>query len=215
VVVPPSPGLLCALGLLVEDLRTDLVRTRVALLGPGVVHTFSALFEELEREATSWLDRERVPSPRRSLERFLDMRYAGQNYELLVPVPEETWRDGRVDLLKAGFLERHETVYGFAADDEPIQIVNARLVARGVPDPPQVPRQKAGAADSAQALVGRRAMWIGAEQGFADVPVYDRAQLRAGHRLAGPAVVDQFDSTTVLLADQQAEVDELGSLVIT
>jgi N-methylhydantoinase A len=215
VVVPPSPGLLCALGLLVEDLRTDLVRTRVALLGPGVVHTFGALFEELEREATSWLDRERVPSPRRSLERFLDMRYAGQNYELLVPVPEETWRDGRVDLLKAGFLERHETVYGFAADDEPIQIVNARLVARGVPDPPQVPRQKAGAADSAQALVGRRAMWIGAEQGFADVPVYDRAQLRAGHRLAGPAVVDQFDSTTVLLADQQAEVDELGSLVIT
>jgi N-methylhydantoinase A len=58
-------------------------------------------------------------------------------------------------------------------------------------------------------------MWIGAEQGFADVPVYDRAQLRAGHRLAGPAVVDQFDSTTVLLAGQQAEVDELGSLVIT
>jgi N-methylhydantoinase A len=217
VVVPPSPGLLCALGLLVEDLRMDLVRTWIALLEPAVLAPLGGVFTELEREATGWLDRERVPRGRRSLARMLDMRYAGQNYELLVPVPEETWRGGErsIEPLRRKFLESHETVYGFAAADEPIQIVNARLVARGVPEPPEIRREKAGSADPTEALRGERRIWVDAERGFVDAPVYDRARLRAGHRVSGPAILDQFDSTTVLLAGQRGEVDELGCVVIT
>ena len=217
VVVPPGPGLLCALGLLVEDLRMDLVRTRVALLEPGVLAPLAAVFADLEREATGWLDRERVPRGRRSLARMLDMRYAGQNYELLVPVPEETWSGGArsIEPLRRTFLESHETAYGFAAPDEPIQIVNARLVARGVPEPPEIRREKAGSPDPAEAVKGERPIWVDAERGFVEVPVYDRARLRAGHRLQGPAILDQFDSTTVMLAGQHGEVDELGCLLIT
>jgi N-methylhydantoinase A len=144
------------------------------------------------------------------------MRYAGQNYELLVPVPEETWSPGdSVEPLRRRFLDRHETVYGFAAADEPIQIVNARLTARGVPEPPEVRREKVGPAEPSEALRGRRRVWVDAERGFVDAPVYDRAALRAGHRLSGPAILDQFDSTTVLLAGQRAEVDEVGFVVVS
>ena len=85
VVVPPSPGLLCALGLLVEDLRVDAVRTCVSRLEADALDRLDTLFAEMESDAVAWLEREQVPAARRSLERWLDMRYLGQNYELLVP----------------------------------------------------------------------------------------------------------------------------------
>src|SRR5262249_17413726 len=89
VVVPPSPGLLCALGLLVEDLRIDAVRTCLTRVDADALDRLGKLFGEMEADAVDWLERERVPPARRSLERWLDMRFLGQNYELLVPVPEE------------------------------------------------------------------------------------------------------------------------------
>lgn len=100
VVVPPSPGLLCALDLLVEDLRTDAVRTCVTRLDAEAVGRLDTLFVEMETEALGWLDREGVPAERRSVERWLDLRYVGQNYELLVRVPGEVWTGRRVEPLR-------------------------------------------------------------------------------------------------------------------
>jgi N-methylhydantoinase A len=214
VLVPPSPGLLCALGLLVEDLRTDAVRTCVAPLDADALHRLEALFAQMEAEALAWLERERVPADRRSIERWVDLRYAGQNYELLVEAPPEIWTDRRVDALRARFLALHETAYGYAAPDEPIQVVNARLVARGRPTPPAAPRP-ARAAGARPTPIARRPVHVDETGEAARCPVYDRSQLRAGHRLDGPAVVEQFDSTTLVLPGQRAEVDDLGCLVIT
>jgi N-methylhydantoinase A len=214
VAVPPSPGLLCALGLLVEDLRTDAVRTHLARLEPAGLDVLAARFSEMERDVTQWLDRERVPDARRRLERWLDLRYVGQNFELLVPVPEETWRDGDCRALRRRFLETHEQVYGFAAEDEPIQVVNVRLVARGLANPPKLLRVPRGPADTSAALVGRRPVYVDEETGFAACPVYARSRLLAGQRIAGPAVIEQFDATTWLLPRQTAEVDDVGFLVI-
>jgi len=214
VAVPPSPGLLCALGLLVEDLRTDAVRTHLARLEPVGLPALAARFAELERDVTRWLDRERVPEARRRLERWLDLRYVGQNFELLVAVPDETWREGDCRALRRRFLRTHEQVYGFAAEDEPIQVVNVRLVARGLADPPKLVRVPRGPADTSAALVGQRAVYVDDEEGFVKCPVYARSRLLAGQRLVGPAVVEQFDATTWLLPRQAAEVDGLGFLVI-
>ena len=214
VVVPPNPGLLCALGLLVEDLRTDAVRTCVARLEPDSLAGLDKLFIEMEAEGRSWLEREGVPADRRSLERWLDMRYVGQNYELLVPVPEEVWTARRLDTLRARFLTMHETAYGYAAADEPIQIVNCRLVARGRPDPPTLPRHGGAAADAARAVITHRRVFFEDADDFVDCPVYDRRRLGAGHVIAGPAVIDQFDSTTLLHPGQRAQVDALGCLLI-
>jgi len=212
--VPPAPGLLCALGLLIEDLRTDAVRTHLAPLEPDRLAALAARFAEMERDAMRWLDRESVPTARRRLERWLDLRYVGQNFELQVPVPEETWRDGDCTALRRRFLETHEQVYGFAAEDEPVQVVNVRLVARGLADPPRLARLPRGGAEASTAEIGRRGVYVDDAQGVVPCPVYDRARLLAGQRIAGPAVVEQFDATTWLLPRQEAVVDDLGFLVI-
>jgi N-methylhydantoinase A len=156
-----------------------------------------------------------VPAGRRQLTRWLDLRYEGQNYELLVPVPEEAWRERSVTALVREFRRVHEETYGFAAEDEPIQVVNARLEARGLPESLELPRLKSGAADATGAIVSRRGVDFAEDGGRLDCPVYDRARLGAGQRLAGPAVVEQFDSTTLLHPGQEALVDEVGFLVVT
>jgi N-methylhydantoinase A len=214
VLVPPSPGLLCALGLLVEDLRTDAVRTCVTGLDALALPRLDKLFTEMEAEALAWLERERVPAQRRSLERWLDMRYVGQNYELLVPAPDEAWTMRRIEPLRDRFLAQHEAAYGYAAADEPIQVVNARLVARGRPNPPVLPRSARATGDTGAALTARRPVHLEAAGGFVECPVYDRRRLGAGQVISGPAVIEQFDSTTLLHPGQRAEVDELGCLVI-
>ena len=211
--VPPAPGLLCALGLLVEDLRTDTVRTHLARLDAGLP-ALADRFAEMERDVLDWFERERVPEGRRRLERWLDLRYVGQNFELPVPVPAETWRDDDGAAVRRGFLEAHERVYGFAAEDEPIQVVNLRLVARGLADPPRLAPLPRGGVDARGAETGRRDVYVDDERGVVPCRVYARAKLLAGHRLAGPAVVEQFDATTLVLAGQDVVVDDLGFLVI-
>jgi N-methylhydantoinase A len=214
IAVPPGPGLLCALGLLVEDLRTDAVRTHLAPLDAAALPALAAHFESLEVDAIGWLDRERVPAGRRRLERWLDLRYIGQNFELLVPVPEETWIAGDCAVIMRRFFEAHERVYGFAADDEPVQVVNVRLVARGLADPPALARLPRAASDASIARVARRDVHLGDARGVVACDVYDRARLLAGHRIEGPAVIEQFDATTWLLPGQEARVDDLGFLVV-
>jgi N-methylhydantoinase A len=214
VVVPPSPGLLCALGLLVEDLRLDAVRTCVARLDADAIDRLDKLFAEMEAEAVAWLERERVPPARRSLERWLDMRYVGQNYELLVSVPEEVWQTRRLEPLRERFLTLHEAAYGYAAPDEPIQVVNARLVTRGRPDPPALPRSGRARGGTDTAVLARRHVFFEDAGDFVECPVYDRRRLGTGHIIRGPAVVEQFDSTTLIHPDQRAEVDDLGFLLI-
>jgi len=212
--VPPGPGLLCALGLLVEDLRTDAVQTHLAPLEPAGLPALAARFAEMETDARAWLDRERVAPERRRIERWVDLRYVGQNFELLVPVPEETWTAGDCAALRRRFLEAHEQVYGFAAEDEPVQVVNARLVARGLTEPPRLPRVPRGDGDARAAEIGRRDVFVDDERRVAPCPVYDRARLLGGQRVAGPAVIEQFDATTFVLPGQAAVVDDLGFLVI-
>jgi N-methylhydantoinase A len=129
-------------------------------------------------------------------------------------VPAETWTTGDCAALRRRFLEAHEQVYGFAAEDEPVQVVNARLVARGLAEPPRLPRVPRGDADPRAAEIGRRDVYVDDDRRVAACPVYDRARLLAAQRVAGPAVIEQFDATTFVLPDQAAIVDDLGFLVI-
>jgi N-methylhydantoinase A len=214
VLVPRAPGILCALGLLVEPLRLDLVRTRVeALDGLGVAE-LTAAFADLEAQAHAWLDRERVPLARRRLTRALDMRYVGQNFELLVQAPDELWR-GDAGALRQAFLREHARVYGHSADDDAIQVVSYRLTALGEPGALTLPPLPAASDPSPKAAqVGERPVYFDEAGDFVTTPVYRRERLQAGHRLEGPAIVEQMDSTTVLLPGQSAVIDAQSNLLI-
>jgi N-methylhydantoinase A len=131
-----------------------------------------------------------------------------------VSVPEEVWRVRRVEPLRSRFLAQHDAAYGYAAPDEPIQIVNARLVARGRPDPPVLPKGARAVGDVGDAVVTQRRVFFETPDDFVECPVYERKRLAAGHVVGGPAVVEQFDSTTLIHPGQRAEVDELGFLLI-
>ena len=208
VLVPSAPGILCALGLLVEPLRLDLVRTRVQPLDGAQL---GGAFDDLEVEARAWLDREGVPPAQRQLVRAFDMRYLGQNFELRVAEPP----GGDVGTLRTAFFREHARVYGYHADDEPIQIVNVRLTALGAPPVLAIPALgSAPAPDASAARAGARDVWFDETAGFTRTPVYRRERLLAGHALAGPAIVEQMDSTTVVLPGQTATVDAHANLMI-
>ena len=214
VLIPPAPGILCALGLLVAPLRLDLVRTRVALLDATMETELVQGFEELEQHASAWLDREGVPPSRRRLTRAFDMRYVGQNFELTV-TPSAGTSPLDASALRGAFLGEHERVYGYAAPDEPVQIVALRLTAFGDREVPPMPALPAAStADPKEARIGERAVYDEEARDFQMTPVYRRERLRAGHRLQGPAVVEQMDSTTVILGGQEARIDERANLVI-
>ena len=214
VLVPPAPGILCAIGLLVEPLRLDLVRTCVQRLDALTAGEAERRFAEMEAEATSWLDREDVPSARRRLARAFDMRYLGQNFELTIAAPSG---GPVVDLvaLRQAFFREHERVYGYAAADEPVQVVAVRLTALGEPEPIALPRLPTAAQPEPDpARVGERSVYFDEAEGFVTTPIYRRERLLAGHCIAGPAVIEQMDSTTVILPGQDALVDAHGNLLI-
>jgi N-methylhydantoinase A len=213
VLIPAVPGIVCALGLLVEPLRLDLVRTRVGLLDALTVDDLDSPFGEMEREADDWLELESVPPARRRRRRAFDMRYLGQNFELTVPEPPGPLGLGA---LRSAFEREHERVYGYAASDEPVQVVAFRLTALGEIDGVTFPASPETAnLEPDEACIGQRPVYFDEKAGFVRTAVYRRERLSSGHRLIGPAVVEQMDSTTLILPGQQARVDQWANLLIT
>ncbi len=212
VLVPPQPGILCALGLLVEDLRTDYVRTCILPLAPGAEAALAGEFAPLEAAARTWLDREGIAPEDRALERQLDMRYEGQNYELPVPCGESA---PDLEALRRAFLAAHHQAYGYAAEGEPIQVVNLRVWAVGRVAPLRWPTEPPAGPDPAAARAGARPVFFDEAGDFVETPLYARERLRPGHRIAGPAIIEQMDSTTVLAPGQAADVHPTGVLLVT
>ncbi len=211
VVVPPSPGVLSTFGLLATDVRNDYARTRL-LKPPDYDRTaVAAIYADLERQALAWLADEGVAPPARRLRRLADLRYQHQGFELTIAWDEP---DLSVDRLVRRFHERHRQLYTYALEDAPVEIVTLRVsAAGGVPRMtlPRLPRRRGVAA---RPRAGRRGVYFGGARRWVSCPTYDRTTLAVGAAIAGPAVVEQLDSTTVVLPGQRATVDPFGNLVI-
>jgi len=215
IVVPPSPGVLSALGLLVSDLTAEFSRTCVQRHGRYNLDQLSQVYRELEREAVAWLAHERVPDEMRRLRRVASLRYEHQGFELTVPWTgepgEACTEEAMADTVRA-FHELHRRIYTFAQEDTPVEIVTARVDAAGIYPTPKLPEVPIGGR-AADALVG--GVELSTASGWISAPVYDRSRLGAGAEISGPAVVTQLDSTTLLLPGQTGRVHRLGSLIVT
>ncbi len=208
VLVPASPGILCAMGLLLTDLRTDFAVSRLTLLSDAAWPTVLDAFAELASRADGWFDAEDIAPEARRVVRTVDMRYAGQNYELAI-----THADDAASLA-AAFAASHRRLYGFSADDELVQLVTFRVEASAmVPKARFAPQPLAGP-DAGDALVGRRPVWLPEAGGTVDCPVYDRTLLQAGNRIDGPAIIEQMDATTLLLPGMTGQIEPYLNLIM-
>ncbi len=214
VLVPEAPGILCALGLLVTDIRSDYTLTRILEATRTAIPEIRTIFSDLENQACRWLDQEGVAEKDRLLHYSVDMRYQGQNYELSVFFDPEELATGDLIRLVERFHLLHQQNYGYSAKEEPVQMVTFCLAALGrVPKVSLKAHPKEGT-DARNALKENRRVFLGEQKDFVDCPVYQRDLLRHGNVIQGPAIVEQMDSTTLVLPGQRASVDSYHNLLI-
>ncbi len=202
VFIPPLASTLSAFGMLAADVIKDYTQT-VMLPGDTPIAELAARLEPFAERGRREVEEEGVTADRIRVERFLDMRYQGQSYELIVPFSEQ---------VVATFHEIHQKTYGYAQPEAPIEIVNLRLRAVGETTPPPLTPQPPGEADPTVALLDRREVVF--SRGRLVTPFYRAESLRPGNRLAGPAVVVRADTTILLGPADQAEMDAFGNLII-
>ncbi|HEY8290821.1 MAG TPA: hydantoinase/oxoprolinase family protein, partial [Acetobacteraceae bacterium] len=210
VIIPPAPGAFSALGLVATDLKRDYSRTLYADLSSVDPGRVGDAFATMEAAGTAMLEAAKVPAPRRALLRQADVRYRRQAYELTLPVDSGLVTQADLARLAKAFHDKHQQTYGHANPAEPVQLVNLRLTALGrLPD-----LKLAQHGDPSKARMRMREVWF-ALAGFTATPVHWRDGLAPETRLAGPAVIEALDSTTVVPPGWSARVDALGYLRLT
>jgi N-methylhydantoinase A len=214
VLVPRSPGILCAMGLLLTDLRADFASTRLTTLDAASLPVIAEAFAGLAGRAEAWFAEEHIAPDARRLTRTVDMRYAGQNYELPIALPEGEVTEASLAALAEGFAAAHRQLYGFIAEGEPVQLVTFRVEAAGVVPKAEFVAQPDAGPDASAAIIGTREVWLPEAGGFVACPIYDREKLRAGNRFSGPAIVEQMDATTVVLPGMRALVEPYLNLIL-
>lgn len=206
IVVPPNPGTLCALGCLVADLRADFVRTVFAECAHVSEETLSEAFQGTETDARSWLAEQHVAAEDAVFVRTADMRYTGQSFEISVDIPPDA-RSGH-DLARE-FHSRYAEIYGYSDQEAEVEIINVRGTIIGRVSKPELAR----IAPATGAVAPRGARLVRYDGHDLDVNVYDRTNLGAGARISGPAIIEQYDTTTFITPGWTVDVDDFGNLV--
>ncbi|MGE0314787.1 MAG: hydantoinase/oxoprolinase family protein [Lautropia sp.] len=215
-IVPNAPGHFSAYGMLVSDLRRDFVRTLFARLDQAPFDVFDAIFDEMARQGREEVEAA-APGPiavRTTV--GVDMRYVGQEHAVTVEVPREAFAQRDTAAIKRAFDAVHAVRYGYSSADEAAEIVSIRLSVSGeIAKPRTAPIATAASPDPQAALIEVRDVDFGSNTGRVRAPVYDRSRLAVGHRIEGPALIQEYASTTVLPAGDRLVVDAIGNLDIT
>lgn len=214
ILIPMSPGLTTALGLLVCDIKHDYVRAYIKRTDAMNFGQVNEAYRLMEDQAALVLSSEGLAQDAMHFTRYVDMRYVGQSYELKIPAPEGGLAPADVAGLTAAFFREHARAYGYAATAEPTEVVNLRVTAIGSIPKSRLRELEAGSPDSQGATKGERDVYFGGAGSRARSKVYDRYLLKAGNQIHGPAIVEEVDSTVVIHPGWHCEIDRHGNILI-
>lgn len=212
VLIPAGAGVGSAMGCIVADFRHDYTQTHIAKTTDLPASQMQKLFAQLEKKAISQMHKEGLTADKVVILRYIDMRYAGQGYELEVPVPSGPINAETVKEVEKAFRSMFRRAYGYEPDD-PTQVVTFHVIAVGNLPEVELPTLPARGEDSSHAVKGTRKVYFDGQ--YQDTVIYDGQKLGFGNRLRGPAVIEQRESTTVVLPGQQVEKGSHGELVIS
>jgi N-methylhydantoinase A len=213
VIVPPAPGLLCATGDLVADFRGEFARTFIRTVDQVTGDEVRGILDELGGEAKSWLEHEGISAGSQRVLFNVDMRYYRQGYEIPVEIDPALLAGNGTTMLADRFNQLHEQYYRFKMEGTTCEIVNLRAIGYGDVPKPRLPESdETGGPDASHAVIEEHSVYFGGE--WLPTKIYDRSKLIPGNRVEGPAIVTEFDSTTVVLSGYAAEVDRYLNLII-
>ncbi len=211
--VPPGAGVTSALGFLVAPFAFDYVRSFYAPVTDLDWGRVEALLREMTEEGTATLAEAGVPRSAVTVRRTAELRYRGQGHQVPVPLPDGPLGPASRPELERAFEDAYRRLYGRVAEGVPLEALGWRVVVSGPRPALRLEGAAGGSADAANALKGARPIYLPEAGGFVDVPVYDRYRLGAGARFAGPAIVEERESTAVI-GGGEARVDDWGNLVV-
>jgi N-methylhydantoinase A len=214
VLIPLTPGVHSALGLLMSDVKHDYVRSKLAGVDELDLNEVNQLFAQLIDGANADLQSEGFQENEIKLEPFLDLRYAGQGYELTVPCPMPPLKPADLKLMRERFDVQHELASGHKAETEPVELVSLRLISYGLVPQAKLSPSKPTGRKVNDAKTGERKVYFGKQHGMLNCQIYRRDLLDPGHRISGPAIVEQLDTTTVIHPEQEAAVDDYRNLIM-
>ena len=213
VIIPNAPGVFSAFGMLFADLRYDSVRTSLMRLEDASFAHIEEVYGELEQQGRDAIAATSVTPHKISISRAADMRYVGQEHAVTVDLPLRVFAKQDRAAIKRHFDDMHALRYGTSAPDERAEIVSLRSTVTGLMrKPPQRKLPRGTATPPKGAFVARRPVYFGGA--FRSTPTFSRAELRAGNRIKGPALIEEHASTTVLMPGDALIVDAFGNLVI-
>ena len=212
VVVPLYPGVYSAMGLLMSDVKHDYIRSRLSPLAKVTEAAVGKVFDELQAQALRDLKAENFRDDQIGVERALDMRYAGQGYEITI-ASESDLGSGALAALRRKFDDAHKQMFGHTAPEEPVEIVSYRLRGVGRVPPVKLPHYRRQGLSLNDALRETRKARFGGVT--LDCPVYQRDRLDVDIRFEGPAIVDQLDATTVVPPEHSARIDAFKNILIS
>ncbi len=210
IIVPSSPGTLCALGALTMDVKSDYVCSLLRPIEELTAEDLSGAYAQLERAATAWLREEAIPVDELDLRRSAEMRYVGQGFEINVAWPADASAVDGPRALAEAFHDRHQTMFRHSDRQAMVEIRSVRVSVVG--RTPKPPRLRVGAAGRTKPAGEVRRVF--SRGGFLECAVYDRGSIVPGSRLPGPCIIEQYDSTTFVTPGFDVRCDEFANLIL-
>jgi N-methylhydantoinase A len=215
ILVPKAASVLSALGNQLSNFKITKVQSFIRRTDQIGLDELNEVFAEMLARAEADLGSQEKVRETVS-QRFMDIRYQGQTHEVTVPIRSRTRRVTELNLTTAlnEFHDRHEQLYSFKRPEHPSEVLNLRLDLIGKRETVSIRSEAFGDEDPAEALRGRREVFFASRDGFVDTPIYDGDRVRPGHLIAGPAVIEEPDTTIVVYPGQEAMADHYGTYVI-